>query len=225
MTVSFDLLKRKKFVFDLLDTPDIEAIATPEGRKYPMADGRKFESVTTFLGRVTDKSGLDNWREFVGDERADKILQQAGIRGSNSHNNIEAFLKGEDQIPGPYFTMFRKFKNILQLRVGTIRCMEGVLFSGVLRLAGRVDMVCMWNGRLAVVDFKTALKPKKKENIKHYFLQATIYAMMLKEMFGLIVDDIVILIANELNSDIQEFVEPAFKLESKVIKLREANNE
>ena len=43
--------------------------------------------------------------------------------------------------------------------------------------AGQTDLVCMHNGEDAIVDFKQANRPKKKEWIEDYYLQIAAYAM------------------------------------------------
>jgi hypothetical protein len=46
---------------------------------------------------------------------------------------------------------------------------------------------------MSIIDFKTA-KNKKEEDIEGYFLQTTLYAMMVEELLGLYVPQIVIII-------------------------------
>ena len=43
--------------------------------------------------------------------------------------------------------------------------------------AGSTDLVCRHNGEDAIVDFKQANRPKKKEWIEDYYLQIAAYAM------------------------------------------------
>ena len=43
--------------------------------------------------------------------------------------------------------------------------------------AGSTDLVCLHNGVEAVVDFKQANRPKKKEWIEDYYMQIAAYAM------------------------------------------------
>ena len=43
--------------------------------------------------------------------------------------------------------------------------------------AGSTDLVCSHNGVDAIVDFKQANRPKKKEWIEDYYLQIAAYAM------------------------------------------------
>ena len=80
------------------------------------------------------------------------------------------------------------------------------LWSSYLGVAGRVDCIAEYDGRLSVIDYKTSSKPKKKEWIGSYFQQASAYCVMFEERTGIPIDKIVIVIAVE-NADAQVFVE------------------
>ena len=45
-----------------------------------------------------------------------------------------------------------------------------------------------------MIDFKTSIRLKKKENIGGYFMQGSAYAAMFNEMTGLNIEQVVILI-------------------------------
>ena len=64
-------------------------------------------------------------------------------------------------------------------------------------LAGRVDCVAEYKGRLSVIDFKGSTRPKKKREIENYFLQATAYAIAWQERTGIPVDNFVILLTTD----------------------------
>ena len=64
-------------------------------------------------------------------------------------------------------------------------------------LAGRVDCVAEFDGKLSIIDFKGSTKPKREEWIENYFHQATAYALMFEEKTGITIENIVIMIANE----------------------------
>ena len=68
--------------------------------------------------------------------------------------------------------------------IGTIYAQECPLYSKHLGVAGRVDCVAEFDGKLSIIDFKTSLKPKKKEWISKYFMQETAYAIMWEERTG-----------------------------------------
>ena len=53
----------------------------------------KLPSVTTVLGETKDKSGLDEWRNKVGHEEADRISRLSTSRGTVMHRLIELYKK------------------------------------------------------------------------------------------------------------------------------------
>ena len=77
-----------------------ESLATTETingkRYYNIGEGIKYPSVTTILGAMTDKSGIDKWRKRVGEEKADAISKFSANRGTVMHQLCEYFL-GSDK--------------------------------------------------------------------------------------------------------------------------------
>lgn len=63
----------------------------PDGRQYatPIGDAG---SVTTHLSNSRDNTKLDDWREWKGEEEANKISKTASYRGNELHKNIENYL-------------------------------------------------------------------------------------------------------------------------------------
>lgn len=82
-------------------------------------------------------------------------------------------------------------------KIDNIHCLEGALWSELLGLAGRVDCIAEYNGKLSIIDFKTSTKPKTESQIENYFLQATAYAIMWAERTKQTIDQIVILVATD----------------------------
>ena len=82
-------------------------------------------------------------------------------------------------------------------KIDNIHYIEGQMFSERLGLAGRTDCIGEYNGVLSIIDFKTSLKPKKKEWIENYFEQGTAYAMMYEELVGNPIDNIVIIVSTD----------------------------
>ena len=91
--------------------------------------------------------------------------------------------------------MFFKIKPIIDEKLGDVYSQEQALYSHKLRIAGRVDLIGMWNGKLSVIDFKTSARQKEESYIQNYFMQCTAYALMFSELTGMWIDDIVVLIA------------------------------
>jgi genome maintenance exonuclease 1 len=65
------------------------------------------------------------------------------------------------------------------------------LFSDVLGVAGRVDLIAEFQGIRSVIDFKTSSKSKSEEKLLDYYIQETFYALAYTEMYGIEIDDIV----------------------------------
>lgn len=162
---------------------------TPTGEKYP--------SVTTVLSDY-GKEAIMEWRKRVGEEHANKVSRAATTRGTSVHKVLEAYLKNEDisgfEMMPNVKSLFFRMKQELDGKVNNIHCLEDKLFSHELKLAGTVDCVAEHNGILSVIDFKTSVRLKKKENIGNYFMQGAAYATMFTEMTGLPISQVVILI-------------------------------
>jgi ATP-dependent exoDNAse (exonuclease V) beta subunit len=101
--------------------------------------------------------------------------------------------------------IWNEFKPLLN-RIDNIHAQEIALYSDHLRLAGRVDCIAEFDGKLSIIDFKTSKKPKKKEWIENYFAQAAAYAIMYEERTGIPINRSVIMIAVE-GDDPQIFIE------------------
>jgi genome maintenance exonuclease 1 len=79
------------------------------------------------------------------------------------------------------------------------------MYSPKLTIAGQVDCVAEYNGKLSVIDFKTANKQRLESWIENYFMQTTAYAQMYEETFGKSIEQIVILLASE-DGSVQNFI-------------------
>lgn len=171
----------------------MKRITLPEGRVYETPFGNRYPSVTTVTGQAT-KHHIDAWRKRVGDAVADRISKQAADRGTRIHSYCENFLLGESlQVDMFDFDFWKSLQPVVD-RIDNIHALEAMLYSDQLRMAGTVDCIGEYNGVLSVIDFKTSKKPKKREDIEHYFVQATAYSVMFEELFGITVPDITIII-------------------------------
>jgi genome maintenance exonuclease 1 len=179
---------------------DLKAETTDSGRLYATPTGEKYKSITTVLGNY-NKQAIMEWRERVGAEEANKISTKAANRGTKVHKICENYINNE--IPELKMQMmmpdlkelFFKIKPIIDEKLGDVYSQEQALYSHKLKIAGRVDLIGMWNGKLSVIDFKTSNKQKEEEDIQNYFMQCTAYALMFSELTGMWIDDIVVLIA------------------------------
>lgn len=166
-------------------------------RVYVAPNGERYPSVTTVIADH-GKEGILEWRKKVGEEKANEISRKATTRGTGVHKALETYLNNEDiselnMMPNVK-SLFVRMKQELDGKVDNIHCLEDKLFSHNLKLAGTVDCIAEHKGVLSVIDFKTSIRLKKKENISGYFMQGAAYATMFNEMTGLNIDQVVILI-------------------------------
>ena len=81
--------------------------------------------------------------------------------------------------------------------IDNIYALEMPLWSNTMALAGRVDCVAEYNGKLSVIDFKGSTKQKRKSDIENYFLQGTAYAIMWHERTKVPIHKFNIIISSE----------------------------
>jgi genome maintenance exonuclease 1 len=163
---------------------------TPEGLLYP--------SVTT----ITSQHGKDKileWRKRVGEEEANRISTKASSRGTRVHKICENYLNNEEDYARKTMpdsvAMFKSIQPLLDEHVNNIHALEIPLYSHHLRVAGRVDCIAEYDGKLSIIDFKTSSKLKEESWIKGYFMQCSAYAVMYEERTGIPVSQLVIMIA------------------------------
>lgn len=184
---------------NIIKPKDIKVSEIAGRRFYITPQGKKYPSVTTVLN-AKDKPWLTEWRKMLGDEKADKEMKRSADRGSAVHMMIEKYLNNDEWAPyghEPYhITEFNSLRLILK-RINNIYCQETALYSDLLKIAGRVDCIGEYNGKLSVIDFKTSTNDKNKNMIEDYFLQTTAYALMFEEMYDIQINNIVIIMSTE----------------------------
>jgi len=182
------------------DFVNIENLKTEEingKRFYVTPSGYKYPSVTTITG-WKKRAFFAEWRR-KNPEESKRVLS----RGTSFHYIIEDFLMNEEAKveerkntrPADYY-MFAQVKQEL-LNINNIRALETSLWSDRLRMAGRVDCIAEYNGKLSVIDFKTSKAIKDENDILEYFMQATAYTIMFQERTGIPVRNIAIIMSCE----------------------------
>ena len=205
---------------------DIEKLkrVTENGKRYYLtSDGKKYPSVTT-VSSIFAVEGIKKWRASVGEEEATKITTQASVRGTAVHKICEDYINNDsnyltDQMP-VNIQAFNNIKPIIDESINNVVMQECPLYSHYLKVAGTVDCIAEWNGKLSIIDFKTARKPKKLEYIENYFMQTAAYAVMFEERTKVPINQLVILIAVDDNAP-QVFIEKRDKWIWKFIFARE----
>jgi len=176
-----------------LKLPKFELLAQTDPlsgeRVYQTPDGA-CSSVTTILSNTADKTWLDGWRQRVGEERADRIRNNASNRGTALHQAVERYFEsgkspdltdfGEKLILGPYWPALTPLLPTVRNHVVAESCIwhpEG--------FAGRFDDVMhvdrTWFPRLvdldlpSLIDYKTSDKVLTPKNVYEYSLQLAAY--------------------------------------------------
>lgn len=188
------------------EIPKLEQINENGTRYYVTPSGNKYPSVTTVLAEYSRRY-IFEWRQRVGEETASAITRKASTRGTKLHKACEVYLTNTDPVietPLEY-EMFEGFKPVLS-RIDQIRAQELRMYSDYLRLAGTVDCIAEFDGKLSIIDFKTASRQKEKNSIANYFMQCSAYAIMFEERFDIPVSQIVIAVAVESDRP-QVFIE------------------
>jgi len=214
------------FTHDLIKLNEL-SVRTEEGKRlYQTPQGKSYPSVTTVTG-ILSKDDIQAWRQRIGEEKADQITRAATSRGNEVHKLAELYLKNElfsqstlfDEPKTNNYKMFEALSRVLDKTVGIVRAIEAPLYSDVLRVGGRVDLVAEWDNELAIIDFKTSSKPKKERWIDNYFMQSSAYAFMFEELTDIPINKIVIAIALE-NLGTQIFIKNANDYIQQFIDLR-----
>ena len=197
------------FIHESLDWNDLETVQEDGRRFYLTPSGKKYPSMTTVLQLMTAE-GIAKWRARVGDEVANKISAQASRRGTLMHKLCEDYVNNEeidtDKLMPLDYQNFNALKEQMDKHFGKVYGQEIALYSDFLEMAGRVDCIAEYKGKLSIIDYKTARKAKKRENIKNYFMQAAGYAVMYEEIFKQPINQLVILMSVD-HEGVVEFVE------------------
>ena len=181
--------------------PPLERETVDGVRYYKVPDADEFvklvsiTSVTSFWNREK----FAKWRKKIGEDKANEITRKATSRGTDTHTLIEHYLLNEETLPKvqPISDFLYKIAKPTLNNIDNIHALEGSLYSKQLGVAGTVDCIAEYDGELAVIDFKTSAKPKPRDWIDGYFVQAAAYACMYYELTGISVKKLVIIMTCE----------------------------
>ncbi|MAL47060.1 PD-(D/E)XK nuclease family protein [Hyphomonas sp.] len=171
---------------------ELKTVESDNGRFY-LAPGKKnYPSVTTVCGYEKNKI-FAAWRAKNPEEAL-----RTQVRGNTLHEACENYLNNKPigTLAPNEAMLFHNMKRGVD-RIDNVRALEAPLWSHNLRLAGRVDCVAEFDGKLSIIDFKGSTRKKNPSKISNYFCQATAYSIMWKEMMGENIEQIVVLISSE----------------------------
>mgnify|MGYP000205060663 CR=1 FL=1 len=165
----------------------------PDGKRtYLTPSGFSYPSVTTITGQATAE-GIAKWRQRVGNEEANRISGRASARGTRIHQYCEDYLRGNVFEADMFdLEMFNSIKFLLD-QIDNIHCLETPLYSDHLEVAGTVDCIAEYQGKLSVIDFKTSSRVKERRDIYNYFEQTAAYSVMFEERTGIPIGRLVII--------------------------------
>jgi genome maintenance exonuclease 1 len=184
------------------DIPKLERETAPDGtRVYKTPSGKAYPSVTTVTG-LQGKAAIMEWRRRVGAEEANRISSRAAKRGTAIHKLCEDWLNNEFVEPELFdVPMWNSLVPLLS-RIDNVHCLETPLYSDHLQVAGTVDCIAEFDGKVSVIDFKTSKRVKTREEISNYFMQCAAYAVAFEERTGVPVSRLVILMGVDDNPPI-----------------------
>jgi genome maintenance exonuclease 1 len=186
--------------------PQLQSLPTKEidgKRHYLLPNGLYVPSVTSLLGHFKKKQ-IQEWRNRVGHEEANRISNTASTRGTKFHTLMEKYISNEpvnnilsENVMPTLKESFLMMKKEVDNHIDNIHYVEAPLYSMSMRMAGRTDMIAEYDGTLSVIDFKTSSREKKEEHIQDYFLQSSAYALMYEELTGRAIERIVVMMASD----------------------------
>ena len=192
-----------------INLPEIKATTTDGVRLYETPEGNKYPSITTVLS-VRNKKGLFEWRKRVGDDVANYVARKAATRGTHVHHMCEDYINNdfdEEKHKKKFlpYVLFNQLRESVLQKIDNVNAQEWGLYSDKYKVAGRVDCIAEYEGKLSIIDFKTSSKERSDDWNESYYIQASAYAEMFEERTGITIDQVVILVVTE-DGVVQEFV-------------------
>jgi len=197
----------------LYDYPTSQRSMIRGQRHYDVGTSDKLPSVTTILSATQSeekRESLKRWMERVGKDEATRTKDQAAARGTAMHKYLEDYIDGKTyadltELGQQAGTMAQEIiKKGLENRLDEVWGSEVTIYYPGL-YAGATDVVGVYEGTPAIVDFKQTNKPKRKEWIGDYGLQLAAYAMGHNFVYGTDINKGVILMCSK-DGLFQEFV-------------------
>ena len=188
-----------------------------QGRVYVDDVGNKIPSVTTILSKTKDMTHLIAWKKRIGEDKAKQITEESAGLGTTMHAHLEAYVLGEQRPGGNNYgrLMAQRMADTViaegLIDVDEVWGVESHLYYENL-WAGTTDLGGIHQGKPAIMDFKTTIKPKKREWVEDYFLQLSAYIMAHDSMFGTSIErGVIFMVSREF--EFQKFIIEGLELE------------
>ena len=199
---SFKLVNYKQFTH--VGHPDIPEIrrVTVDGKRHYETPTGVYTSITTLLHGLPSSPGLAEWKERVGEDVANYVMNAGGRRGTKLHRAVESYLSNNltQNLKQEYGVVAAGLFELMQPElqyIDNIRALEKSIYSTALEVAGTTDCVAEFDGMLSIIDFKSSTWMKDEESVRGYLIQATFYAIAWEELTGEKIEQIVIIMATE----------------------------
>jgi genome maintenance exonuclease 1 len=162
-----------------------------EGKRHYEITGQKLPSVTTILSATQSsekKKKLEEWKKRVGTQQADRIRDVSAMRGTAMHTYLEGYILGENHLD--LTSIGREAERMGKVVIESGRGDLGEVWGQEVTLyypglyAGATDVVGIYDGQPAIMDFKQSNKPKRREWIEDYFEQLGAYCMAHNYVYG-----------------------------------------
>ena len=210
MKISEDVLKTKGIAYvQKYPYGELAKVSKNGKRHYATPDGRQVPSVTTVLSATKDMTHLHAWRKRIGAEKAQQITTESANIGTVMHKSLEKHVKGEARKPGSNL-IHQKAHAMANVIIDNGLADVTEVWGSEVSLhypelyAGTTDLVGVYKGCPAIMDFKQARRLKKKEWVEDYFLQLVAYAEAHNKMYDTEIDAGRIFICTQ-NNEFQTF--------------------
>lgn len=137
-----------------IEIPEFPELTFDEDGHIYRLNGLVIPSVTTLMKPLSD-----DFYRTVDPE----VLNRAAKRGTAIHNAVENFTEfGIRDIAPQYAGYFESFLRWWELRKPEPLAMEHKVYHKILRYAGTADLLCIIDGRLTLVDYKSSAQVNTK---------------------------------------------------------------
>ncbi len=176
----------------------------PDGERLYRTPIGMVAGVTTVLSGTKPESEakkLDSWKQWVGEEEAERVRKEASLRGTWVHNRIEELLLWkpvQDKADGwevalPYWQAIEPF--VANVQSLWTEATVYYLHAGEYGYAGSFDCLGVIDDKVTLFDWKTASKPCSKSKLADYRLQIGAYAQGIEFLSDYEIEQAIIAVA------------------------------
>ena len=175
-----------------------------DGPRTYNVEGNKVPSVTTILSATQSeekRQALNQWRNRIGHQEAKRITNQAATRGTEMHYVLEQYMNGVGYLNlRKNGHLPRMMAHTIVNNLGDLSEVYGTEVSLAFKdkWAGSADLICKYDTKPTIADFKQANRPKREEWIEDYFYQIAAYSLAHKEQYGDIDQGIILVCTKDL---------------------------